>query len=274
MSAGGTVPTAAAISDEAWAKRPEEIARLDRAAQAAHNVFFEAGQDTGWPSLDRAERAVRQAVERRTGGPGRRKLAVFVAEYDRLRAKVADLIGVAGTMQRERDEARAQVAELASEVVNARANALVEQTDLKGLTVEEGAVVLELGPPRALVIAWVDAARKMLGDAPNYSETRVDFPGTSMEIKAAGELERYVFTVQRAGKVTPHEARVAAETERDTLRGQVAVVRALCQDAMKLPTLDDPRPADDRISPRAVLGVLDAATPDPDDRATDPKENR
>jgi hypothetical protein len=40
----------------------------------------------------------------------------------------------------------------------------------------------------------------------------------SMEIKAAGEVERYVFTVQRAGRITPHHARLRAEAERDELR--------------------------------------------------------
>lgn len=105
------------------------------------------------------------------------------------------------------------------------ANAVADQATLKGLSVEDGAAVLELGPPRELVIAWVDAARKMLGDAENYSETRIDFPAASMDVKAAGEWERYVFTVQRAGKLTPHEARKRAETERDELRAAVDAVQ-------------------------------------------------
>lgn len=108
------------------------------------------------------------------------------------------------------------------------ANVLADQTALKGMTVEEGALMLELGPPRALVIAWVDAARKMLGGAENYSETRIDFPtgAVSMEVSAAGEFERYVFTVQRAGKVTPHEARRRAEAEVERLRARLAELEA------------------------------------------------
>lgn len=107
------------------------------------------------------------------------------------------------------------------------ASVLADQTALKGMTVEEGALVLELGPPRELVIAWVDAARKMLGDAENYSETRIDFPteAVSMEV-SAGEFERYVFTVQRAGKVTPHEARRRAEAEVERLRARLAEMEA------------------------------------------------
>lgn len=116
--------------------------------------------------------------------------------------------------------------------VAVRADALVEQANFKGMTVEEGAVVLELGPPRALIIAWVDTARKMLGDAPNYSETRIDFPKFEQEIKAAGEFERYVFTVQRAGKLTPHEARRQAEAERDA----VVAAHARC-DSLVRPVL-------------------------------------
>ena len=54
-----------------------------------------------------------------------------------------------------------------------------------------------------------------------------------------------------------HGAELRAEAER--LRAQVAAVRALCRDAMKLPTMEDPRPADDRVSPRAVLAALDVA---------------
>jgi hypothetical protein len=44
----------------------------------------------------------------------------------------------------------------------------------------------------------------------------------------------------------------------------IAAVRSLCADAMKLPTLEDPRPADDRVSPRAVLAALDRAGSGPD----------
>lgn len=131
-------------------------------------------------------------------------------ECARLRAELA-----------ERD---AEIARLQDMATNAVANAVADQAALKGMTVEDGALVLELGPPRELVIAWVDAARKMLGDAENYSETRIDIPreAFSMEIKAAGEFDRYVFTVQRAGKLTPHEARQAAEADRDAAHAELA----------------------------------------------------
>jgi hypothetical protein len=124
-----------------------------------------------------------------------------------------DAMAIAELLVQERAENEG----LREQAANAAAEALVRQTTLKGMSVEDGATLLELGPPRELVIAYVDAARKLLGDAPNYSETRIDFPAVSMEFKAAGEFERYILTVQRAGKVTPHDARRKAEAERDWL---------------------------------------------------------
>ena len=47
-----------------------------------------------------------------------------------------------------------------------------------------------------------------------------------MEVQAAGEFERYVFTVQRAGKITPHEARRRAEAELEQLRERLADLEA------------------------------------------------
>jgi hypothetical protein len=105
------------------------------------------------------------------------------------------------------------------------AEVIARQAMLKGLTVEEGAAVLELDAPREIMLAWVWAAREMLGDAPNYVETTVDEvpregSGVSMTVKAAGEAQRYIFTLQRAGNITPHEARRQAEQERDAMRGR------------------------------------------------------
>lgn len=108
------------------------------------------------------------------------------------------------------------------------ADELVNQTQMLGFGVERGVATLSLKPPREIVLAWVDAARAMLGDAPNYSETRIDFPTekAEMEVSAAGEYDRFVFTVQRAGKLTPHEARQKAEAERDALQARTAELEA------------------------------------------------
>lgn len=107
----------------------------------------------------------------------------------------------------------------------AEAEALADQTLMRGLTVKDGAVNLELLPPREIAAVWVHCARGMLDDAPNYSETRVDFPQVSMEVGLAGEPERYALIVQRVGKLTPHEARRAAEARADQAEATVGRLR-------------------------------------------------
>lgn len=104
----------------------------------------------------------------------------------------------------------------------------VDDTHVRSMEFRNGAE-LELVPAQDMVAVWVATARTMLGDAPNYSETRVDFPAekVEMELKLAGEVDRYVFTVQRAGKLTPHEARVKAEQERDETRAEIGRMRDL-----------------------------------------------
>jgi hypothetical protein len=132
-----------------------------------------------------------------------------------------ELTEAAVTLAVEVERLRAQ---LRSEA-DIEAEVIARQAGLTGLTVEDGAAVLELVAPREIIIAWVHAARAWLGDAPNYAETPAEFPregsGVSMEVKAAGEGDRYVFTLQRAGKLTPHEARRQAEAEVERLRRNI-----------------------------------------------------
>lgn len=126
--------------------------------------------------------------------------------------------------------ARAEADELRAELerrIDTEAEALADQTLMRGLSVKDGAVNLDLIPPREIAAVWVHCAVGMLGDAENYSETRVDMPKVSMEISPAGTLDRYALIVQRVGKLTPHEARQAAEAERDTWR---ELVRELVDD--------------------------------------------
>ncbi|WP_031166034.1 hypothetical protein [Streptosporangium roseum] len=121
----------------------------------------------------------------------------------------------------EAEELRAEVERLRAELEHrdqAVAEALADQTLMKGLTVKDGAINLDLIPPREIAALWVHCARGMLGDAENYSETRVDMPSASMEVSLAGEFERFALIVQRVGRLTPHEARKRAEAERDELR--------------------------------------------------------
>jgi hypothetical protein len=78
-------------------------------------------------------------------------------------------------------------------------------TSIKSMDFRNG-IDMELAPARDMVAAWVGAARTMLGDAENYTETPIE-----MVVKVAEEPERYAFVLQRVGKLTPHQARQAAE---------------------------------------------------------------
>jgi len=64
------------------------------------------------------------------------------------------------------------------------------------------------GPETAETLLFIaDSMRSMLDEhnAPNYLEMEV----------TAGDRKRYIMNLQRAGKVTPHGARLAAEAEAD-----------------------------------------------------------
>lgn len=121
-------------------------------------------------------------------------------------------------------ELRAARAEL-NRRAQADAITLVDQTLIRELSVKDGGINLDLIPPHEIALLFVHAAKGMLGDAPNYSETPVAFPreAVSMEVKAAGEYDSYVLTVQRKGKLTPHEARQAAEKRAE--RAETEAVR-------------------------------------------------
>ncbi|WP_031030075.1 MULTISPECIES: hypothetical protein [unclassified Streptomyces] len=81
---------------------------------------------------------------------------------------------------------------------------------------------MEMEPARELLASWVAAARTMLGDAPNYTETKV-----SMDVKVAESPEMYTLVVQRhaPGALTPHEARQKAEARVAELEAQLAELR-------------------------------------------------
>lgn len=83
------------------------------------------------------------------------------------------------------------------------------ETGIRAMDFRNGAS-MELEPAREMVAHWVGAARGMLGDAPNYSETPVE-----MVVKVGEDPERFAFTLQRVGKLTPHQARQQAEKARD-----------------------------------------------------------
>lgn len=113
------------------------------------------------------------------------------------------------------------------EAVEKYATDMAERARIWSMEIRGGTFNLSLEDAQEMCAAYVATARTMLGDAENYSETRVDFPkgNAELEVKLAGELDRYVLTVQRAGKLTPHEARVKAEEERDAARAELAALK-------------------------------------------------
>ncbi|MFF6903451.1 hypothetical protein [Streptomyces hydrogenans] len=95
----------------------------------------------------------------------------------------------------------------------------LDQTGLKAMDFRNG-MSMEIEPARELVAHWVGAARAMLGDAPNYTETPIE-----MEVKVAESPERFVFVLQRFGKLTPHQARQRAEERAERAEADVEALR-------------------------------------------------
>ncbi|MEU1805863.1 hypothetical protein [Streptomyces sp. NPDC019937] len=107
----------------------------------------------------------------------------------------------------------------------------LEETGLRAMDFRNGAE-MELEPARELLAHWVAAARTMLGDAPNYTETRL-----SMDVKVAESPELYTLVVQRHGPgvLTPHEARQRAE---GALAAVLGIVSAWCVESNDVGGID------------------------------------
>lgn len=84
----------------------------------------------------------------------------------------------------------------------------IEKIGIRSIDFRNG-MEMDLEPAREMLAHMVAAARTLLGEAPNYSETKV-----SMDLKVAEQPELYTFVVQRHAPdaLTPHEARQQAET--------------------------------------------------------------
>ncbi|RSS37457.1 hypothetical protein [Streptomyces sp. WAC08241] len=121
----------------------------------------------------------------------------------------------------ERDEL---LAELAGRDEEARERWIQNQLDQTGLMAVDfrNGMTMEIEPARELVAHWIGAARAILGDAPNYTETPIE-----MEVKVAESPERFAFVLHRVGKLTPHQARQQAEAERDETQATLEAVRAV-----------------------------------------------
>lgn len=171
------------------------------------------GMETPYVLNDKGLEEIRQRVTGTCGCCGEN-----VHDFD-----TADVLELLDDVDRLRSDAYA-------EAVEKYAADMADQARIRSMEIRGGTFSLSLEDAREMTAAYVATARTMLGDAENYSETRVDFPTekVELELKLAGESDRYVFTVQRAGKLTPHEARVKAEAERDDARE----VAELCRQAI------------------------------------------
>lgn len=83
----------------------------------------------------------------------------------------------------------------------------LDETGIRSMDFRNG-VHMDLEPARELLAHQVAAARTMLGDAPNYTETKLEW-----DVKVAESPEMYTIVIQRhaPGALTPHEARQEAE---------------------------------------------------------------
>jgi hypothetical protein len=94
-----------------------------------------------------------------------------------------------------------------------------DQLGLKYADFRAGKWEMELSMAREMGAAYTAMAKTLLGDAPNYTETKISF-----DTKIAESPEMYTLVVQRhaPGVLTPHEARQKAETRVAELEAQLA----------------------------------------------------
>ncbi|MFI8988633.1 hypothetical protein ACIG63_27095 [Streptomyces antimycoticus] len=127
-------------------------------------------------------------------------------------------------LQAERDELLAELGGRDDEARERWIQKQLDETGIRSLDFRNG-IAMDIQPARELCAHFVGAARAMLGDGPNYSETKLEF-----DVKVAESPELYTFVVQRHGPgvLTPHEARQKAEAARaEVLR----IVSAWCIEA-------------------------------------------
>lgn len=146
--------------------------------------------------------------------------AILAVAAPILLAEVAGLQRVIDDQEERLLAQAAVIGEMQDTAANRFVEELTNQTKLRSIDFRNG-MHMDLEPAREIVAAFVACARTMLGDAPNYTETKVE-----MDVKVAESPETFTFVVQRRepGCLTPHEARVAAE-------GKVAQLQARLEEA-------------------------------------------
>lgn len=94
----------------------------------------------------------------------------------------------------------------------------LDETGIRAMDFRNG-MHMDIDAARGLLAHQVAAARTMLGDAPNYTETKVE-----IDVKVAESPELYTIVIQRhaPGALTPHEARQQAEARVAELERELA----------------------------------------------------
>lgn len=97
-----------------------------------------------------------------------------------------------------------------------------DQLGLKYADFRAGKWEMELSMAREMGAAYTAMAKTLLGDAPNYTETKICF-----DTKIAESPEMYTLVVQRhgPGALTPHEARQKAEARVTELEAELRQLR-------------------------------------------------
>jgi hypothetical protein len=151
---------------------------------------------------------------------------------DRLRDRVLEFHGRDGSddsdMALATGLADALVDVVDDEALDRMANTLLEETNLRAMDFRNG-MSMEIEPARALAANFVGAARAMLGGAPNYSETPVTMlTSLAADPDQPATWEKFAFIVQRIapGKLTPHEARMAAEQRAERAEVELGAAKA------------------------------------------------
>ncbi|MEV7770527.1 hypothetical protein [Kitasatospora sp. NPDC086791] len=123
-----------------------------------------------------------------------------------------------------------RLARVIDELTTEIAEGVTSQTMLKGLTVQDGRVCLEIEPAREMLLILVASMRAMLDDAgaENYLTTEATFPPeVSLDIQDGQHPEdSYTLTVQRRHRPTAHDFRRRAEADRDAARVEADRLRA------------------------------------------------